>query len=318
MQRLANNKPYLIYLTNESKEFEKKLFSILTKNIKNIEIKTFPTRQILGEKLNEDVKIVDLVMFDILFDEESLIRMEKVLQSIYGKSSTAFLLFTNEKDFDEEKFKEINSRYPDLVYDFMNEHTFNEFIFVNRVKALLSIPRLSRNFVLQKEAVQNNLWMALDYSNLFVVVLNKKMEVVLANYQLAKTLGFEDESKIIGTCWLDHLGHVDVDLVKHVFEETLSGSKAYEEFTNSIYNKNTKKTVTVRWFNTMINNTFNCTFSIGVPIVNEPSVDDNVDAVRAYFADILRKDRTTFTAMKEVAMKYSKQLLSENGKEEEE
>ena len=312
MQRLADNKPYLIYLTNENKEFEKKIHNILLRDVRNIEVKIFPCRQKLGEALTENINFVDLVMLDILFDEESLNRMENILQSIYGKSSTAFLLFTNEKDFNEEKFKDINNRYPDLIYDFMNEHTFNEFVFVNRVKALLSIPRLSKNFIVQKEAVQNNLWMALDYSNLFVVVLNKKMEVVLANYQLAKTLGFEEENKIIGTNWMDYLGPTDTDLVKHVFEETLQGSKSYEEFTNNIYNKNTKKSITVRWFNTLINSTFNCTFSIGVPIVNEPSVDDNVDAVRAYFTDILRKDKTTINAMKEVTMKYSKKLL-ENG-----
>lgn len=312
MQRLAINKPYLIYLTNENKEFEKKIHDILLRDVRNIEVKIFPCRQKLGEALTENINFVDLVMLDILFDEESLNRMENILQSIYGKSPTAFLLFTNEKDFNEEKFKDINNRYPDLIYDFMNEHTFNEFVFVNRVKALLSVPRLSKNFIVQKEAVQNNLWMALDYSNLFVVVLNKKMEVVLANYQLAKTLGFEEENKIIGTNWMDYLGPTDTDLVKHVFEETLQGSKSYEEFTNNIYNKNTKKSITVRWFNTLINSTFNCTFSIGVPIVNEPSVDDNVDAVRAYFTDILRKDKTTINAMKEVTMKYSKKLL-ENG-----
>ena len=312
MQRLVNNKPYLIYLTHENKEFEKRMCDILMNNIKNIDVKLFSDRSKLGESLIENINYVDLVMLDFLFDDTSLNRLENVLKVIHGKSPTAFLLFTNEKDFDEVKFKEINFRYPDLVYDFMNEHTFNEFIFVNRIRALLSIPRISKNFILQKEAVQNNLWMALDYSNLFVVILNKKMEVVLANYQLSKTLGFDDENKIIGTSWLDYLGPTDTELVKHVFEETILGNKSYEEFTNNIYNTGTKKSITVRWFNTLINSNFNCIFSIGVPIVNEPSVNDNVDAVRAYFTDILRKDRTTINAMKEVTMKYSKQLL-DNG-----
>ena len=141
MQRLVSNKPYLIYLTNENKEFEKRMYDILMNNIKNIDVKLFSDRSKLGESLIENINYVDLVMLDFLFDDTSLNRLENVLKVIHGKSPTAFLLFTNEKDFDEVKFKEINFRYPDLVYDFMNEHTFNEFIFVNRIRALLSIHR---------------------------------------------------------------------------------------------------------------------------------------------------------------------------------
>ena len=71
----------------------------------------------------------------------------------------------------------------------MNGHTFNEFVFVNRVKALLSIPRLSKNFIVQKEAVQNNLWMALDYSNLFVVVLRQHHRVLGTRSENATNYG---------------------------------------------------------------------------------------------------------------------------------
>lgn len=308
MKLLPNSKPYLIYLTNEDKTFEKKLYDVLISRIKNIEVKTFSTRQEMATQLISNIKYVDLVIFDILFDDVNLERMENVMKAIHGKSPTSFLIFTNDKDFDEVKFKKINDQYPDMIYDFFNQHIFNEFIFINRTKALLSIPKLSKSFLMQKEAVQNNLWMALDYSSLFVLILSKEFKVVLANYQLARTLGYNTEDEMIGIDWTKHLTQPDLDVVQHVHEETLTGSKKYEEFSNDVVTKEGKR-ITVKWFNTMINNTFNSTFSIGVPLTKGISIDDNIETVRAYFTDILKKDSTTIQAMKEVTQKYSNKLL---------
>jgi PAS domain S-box-containing protein len=263
----------------------------------------------MATQLIANINFVDLVIFDILFDNVNLNRLENVLKAIHGKSPTSFLIFTNDKDFDEVKFKEINAKYPDIVYDFFNQHIFREFIFINRTKALLSIPKLSKSFLMQKEAVQNNLWMALDYSSLFVLILNKQFQVVLANYQLARTVGYNNEDEMIGIDWCKHLVPADIDIIQHVHEDTLAGSKKYEEFTNDIVTKEGKR-ITVKWFNTMINNAFNSTFSIGVPLTKEISIDDNIETVRSYFTDILRKDSTTIQAMKEVTQKYSSKLLS--------
>jgi hypothetical protein len=94
-------------------------------------------------------------------------------------------------------------------------------------------------------------------------------------------------------------------------EIIVNKSQCYKEFTNDILDKD-NKTITVKWFNTLINSEFNCVFSIGLPLTKEPTLDEDIDSLRSYFRDILEKDKTTINAMKEVTMKYSEKLFGEN------
>ena len=316
MDRLPNDKPYLIYLTHQDKEFEKKLEQMIMSKIRNVEVRIFKQRSDI--LIEHDAPNADLIILDLLFDDHpQLDRAENALKNLADRHSPPppFLVIVNAECFDHNKINFVNT-YPDVYFDFIDQDHFFEFIFINRIKVLLSIPKILKLSKYQKGELQRNLWMALDYSNLFIVILDEHFKVLLTNYQLAKTLGFENEDVVIGHQWTEFLTPVEDELIQHVFGEILKGNKAYEEFTNDIIPITTKKPITVKWFNTYINNNFNCSFSIGLPITKEPNINADVESVRAYFTDILKKDRTTINAMKEVTMKYSQQILGKQNNKE--
>lgn len=301
-------RPYLIYITHRNKEFEKQLYDLVKGKLHNIEVITFNDIT----DIPTTPPLADLIIHDVDFLEKTKKNngckyTKENLYNVYNDHSVPTLIFVTKELYQNTDFSYLNYR-PDAIFDFVSEDFFVDYIFINRIRTLLSFPRIARKYSEQKIEVQNNLWKALDYSHLFVILLNKDFKVVLANYRLARVLGYQDEGELIGTDWNTHLAAVDDELVKHVLTETLGGSKKYEEFTNDILTKN-KERITVRWFNTLINSTFNCVFSIGVPLTKEITVDDNIDSVRAYFTDIIRRDRTTINAMKEVTMKYSEKIL---------
>jgi PAS domain S-box-containing protein len=308
MELMMNNKPYLIFLTHEDKEFESKIKDLILNNIHNVKVKTFESRsKILYDK---DIDEVDLIIIDLLFDEEKLESINQALMTIHHNNYTPYLLFINKSDFKAEKLS-FAKEYKNLICEFVDERDFDDFIFINRVKVLLGIPKISKEADIKKEQIQNNIWKILDYCNLFIVMLDKNLNIKIVNYHLMKVLGYDNDEKLIGENWSKFLTNVDLDLIKHVHEEILSGSTLYKEFTNDIIDGN-KKTITVKWFNSYINSEFNCIFSIGIPLTKEPSLEDDIDSLRTYFKDILDKDKTTIMALKEVTLKYSEKILNEN------
>ena len=55
----------------------------------------------------------------------------------------------------------------------------------------------------------------------------------------------------------------------------------------------------MKWFNTKLNNGMTGTFSLGVP-VKAAGAEDSVESIRAYWNDIIQKDKTTISAMKDL------------------
>ena len=307
MERLPENRSYLIYLSHENKEFEKKLKDLITSNLKNVEVKTFSSRECIPK--DNELMLADLIIIDLIFKDERLEKLHNALIEVNHKSSTPYLLFTNHNDFDLSRIKFIYD-YPESIFEFVNELTFNDFIFLNRIKVLLKIPKISKFSHSEVEKIQDGVWKLLDYSNMFVVMLDHDLKIKIINYHLSKTLGFDSPTELAGQDWRQFLRKPDYDLIHHVANEIIKGNQNYKEFTNDIIDIN-KKTLTVKWFNTLINHEFNCVFSIGLPLTKEPTIDEDIDSLRSYFRDILEQDRTVINAMKEVTMKYSEKIFSE-------
>jgi PAS domain S-box-containing protein len=307
MERLPENKSYLVYLSHENKEFETKLKNTILDNLRNVEVKTFSSREQIPK--DNELMSADLIIIDLIFKDERLEKLHNALIEVNHKTSTPYLLFTNHNDFDLNRITFIKD-YPESIFEFVNELTFNEFIFINRIKVLLKIPRISRFTISEVEKIQNGVWKLLDYSNMLVVMIDKNLKVKIINYHLSKILGYEDSSELIGRDWRDFLRKPDHELIEHVYSEIIQGNQNYKEFTNDIIDIN-KKQLTVKWFNTLINHDFNCVFSVGLPLTKEPTLDEDIDSLRAYFRDILEKDRTVINAMKEVTMKYSEKIFGE-------
>lgn len=307
MEILPGNKSYLIYLSHENKEFEKELKSLILTNLNNVEVKTFPSRECIPNDPN--LVLADLIIIDLIFQDERLEKIHKGLIKINHKISTPYLLFTNHKDFDLDRITFIKE-YPESIFEFVNELTFNKFIFLNRIKNLLKIPKISKFSQSEVEKIQNGIWKLLDYSNMFVVMLDRDLKIKIINYHLTKVLGYEYPSDLISKDWRQFLRKPDYELIHHISNEIMNGNLNYKEFTNDILDKD-GKSITVKWFNTLINHEFNCIFSVGVPLTKEPTLDEDIDSLRAYFRDILEQDRTVIQAMKEVTMKYSEKIFGE-------
>ena len=287
---MINNKIYTIYIIYENKSIEK----LIHENINNIEVKTFNSvDQIIYT--NEDVDLI-------------IINSTDVTEKIFKTTDTTYLLLTDD-NFDKSNLLFLNKNK--IIYDIINKSNIDEFIFINRIKVLLTLPKLNKKFDSEKHIIQSNIWKFLDYSNLFIVMLDKELNIKIANYHLSKILGFEDEDKICNLNWSKFLKPNDIDLIKHIHSEILLGSKLYNEFTNDIIDKD-NKLITVKWFNVLINHGFNCTFSIGIPLTKKPTIDEDIDSIRAYFKDILEQDKTTINAMKEMTLEYSKKIMNNN------
>jgi PAS domain S-box-containing protein len=305
MEMLEISKPFLIYLSYEDKEKQENLKDLILKRLRNVEVKSFVLKKELI--IQPEFELADLIITDLCFNLDRIKKIYDILKNIHFKISSPFLFIVDNESIQEELLQPLQNTK--LIYDFVR-YPFLDTIIINRIRVLLSIPKILKSEGLEKNKIQENIWNVLNYSNMFTLILDKQQNIKLANYHLSHVLGFESEEQLIGLNWKMFIKQSDIELVKYVHEEILSGNEFYTEFTNDIINKQ-GKTITVKWFNSIINGGFNYIFSIGIPLTREPSLNEDIDSIRSYFADILQKDKTTINAMKEITMKYSNKIFGE-------
>jgi len=157
--------------------------------------------------------------------------------------------------------------------------------------------------------LRNSIWNIFNYLNFIVVLLDQDMKIVVGNFYLAQFLGYDSEVDIIGIDWLQFLPDDEKAIVSHVHEENMKepSNDEYTEFINNLLNKDGMP-VEVRWFNCPIVNGVTGTFSIGI-VGNQI---ESIDSMRAYWKDIIQKDKTAIKAMKNMfKQKDSKERTNE-------
>ena len=158
---------------------------------------------------------------------------------------------------------------------------------------------------LETSSLRKAVWDMLNYAQLYVVILDKNMNVVLMNYSLAITLGFNNEKEAIGRCWGDFIPPEGRDLVSVVHNKlALHQDMSYKEVTNEIVTSTGDKLL-VKWFNIPINSDFNMTFSFGLPRLVDP-ISVSEESIRAYYHDILDRDSTMIRSIKESIIRRTK------------
>lgn len=155
----------------------------------------------------------------------------------------------------------------------------------------------------EKTFLEKAIWEMLNYSTIFVLLLDKDMNIKLINWNLANRLGFENEKEPLGKCWLEFIRPNDQDLCKKIHKDlTLEPEKAkvYKEVLSDIITLN-NDLFTVKWFNIPINNNFHLVFSFGV----ERSVPSKIteESLRSYYTDIIEKDKTMIISLKDAFLK---------------
>ena len=148
--------------------------------------------------------------------------------------------------------------------------------------------------ILLKKAI----WDMLNYSNMYFLILDKKMIIKLINNRLAKILGFASEKEAIGEHWLQFIQKKDKKQIESFHTEITDANDTdhFNEIVNEIICKN-NNVVLVKWFNIAINSKYNVVMSFGLPrTINEELTDESV---RNYYAGILEKDKTMIKFLQE-------------------
>ena len=299
-------KKILILLTNENKECIETITKLINKNIKGAEVVAFENKKQLLQY--DNLEDSDLIISDISVSEhkEELRVYYDQLIKVASPEKIPMLLVVSDDQFDESL---VNYFAKCAIYDFIRK-PYNYPIFVNRVKVLLNIPRTKKYLEDAKRKVEVNLWNALNYSNLLILVLDKEGKIKLCNYRLSKFLGVDREDELVGKSWYDFLNESDQSIFIYIQDKMKSKTEGFEEVAYDILTPDGN--IAVKWFVSIINGDLNWTFCVGMPIYSGVTVEDNLDALRSYFRDIIVKDRTTINAMKEVTKKFSEQIQMRN------
>jgi hypothetical protein len=156
----------------------------------------------------------------------------------------------------------------------------------------------------ESNALKKAIWDMLNYANIYVLLLDKNLIIRLINYNLANDLGYKNEKVAVGHCWLEHVPPSSLTIVRIAHKELAFGKdKAkYKEVTNDI-KLGTGQSVSTKWFNIPINSQYNMTFSIGIKLTTpEDYVKISEESIRAYYKDIIEKDRSMIKSLREVAI----------------
>lgn len=155
----------------------------------------------------------------------------------------------------------------------------------------------------------NTIFKMLNYANMYIIILDEKMEVKFMNQSLASDLGFESYEDGLGRCWLDFIVDNERKTILTIHKMVSEGMnyEKYREFQNKIKTID-DRIIDVLWFNCNINTGYNWTFSFGIR--KEPITEVTIDSLRDYYRDVIDKDRTMINAMRDMIV--SKQKLMDS------
>jgi len=282
----------IIFILDDDKATCDVLSSIIKHNLNNCIIYKFnDSSEMLS---HQELHQVDLFIVDVsLVGETGCQVMSKVVELI--NRSTA-CLFISGRDYELKDFED--DRY---TFDFINKPP-NTKILINRIRVLLQVTTKYKNLEYDKMRVQLSLFDLMNHSNFYVIILDTDCNIKLCSSVLAKDLGFNNSNELIGMSWLKIIPCEIQENIVNIFDNILEKVDIVDDFrevTNPIISRNGKKII-VKWFNTKIKNGNIYSFSIGIPI-NKPVIDeDNINAIRSYWSDIIEVDRTTIESLKNI------------------
>lgn len=288
---------------------EKVLLDMLSASIPSeYKIKTFTNKEDLL-KCKDEFKEVCLFIIDIVLDGNDGTNGIDLSNELFDMGFYQPRLFMSGfyDDYDFVKLSEsIKGKY---VFDFITKPSTLE-KFNNRIKILTQIYEYHEHLVNEKERNIDVIWEMLNYSLVYIVIIAEDFEIKLANYALAKTLGFDSEKDLVGMNWGDFTDPTLKDVLKDVHKDIINGGKEFKEFTNFIFTKD-KKPIKVKWFNSSANNNSKLCVSIGVPY-KEIDVNESIDSIRSYFRDVVEQDNTMIQAIKKTMLKKESDKLKTN------
>ena len=285
----------LIYIIDDIAENCILIKSQLMKTVFDISIKSFTNPKTFFDDVNflkVDLFIIDVFLGD--YDGRDLCNI------ITKRGSKAPVLFISGMIPSNDFFEVTNDCY---AVDFIQK-PYDLLVFVNRVKVLLS---LSLNYQKLEKKIkfrEHMVWNIFNYSHFYVVVVNDDFTIKLANHKLAIDLGFKSEEEMIGKNCLDFVVENQKDFAKIIRDQLSTANSSHHESITDMKPLHGEM-ITVRWFNSYVNDGNNFSFSIGIPI-QIPRYGNSVESIRHYFNTVLDKDHKMIMAMKEVVLAQAK------------
>jgi PAS domain-containing protein len=156
----------------------------------------------------------------------------------------------------------------------------------------------------EKEALRKAIWDLLNYANIFVLLLDDKLNIVLINYRLATKLGFNNEKEAIGRCWLDFIKPKEKEHIYVMYHSLYEENhEKYRETVSEIV-KLDGTTCLIKWFNFIVSEDYRLIFRFGIP--KKFPVEVTEESLRSYYKDILLKDKTMIDSLKDMVIKKIK------------
>lgn len=156
---------------------------------------------------------------------------------------------------------------------------------------------------LEKEALKKAIWDMLNYAQMFILLLDPKLNILLINHSFAVKLGFKDEKEPIGRCWLDFIKPKEHGQISAIHHSLAYGDKKefekYREVVSDIIRLD-GGVCTIKWFNLPINHEYNLIFSFGIP--KEFPTEITESSIRSYYQDILQKDKTMILSLRDTVL----------------
>ena len=300
----------LLNVSSSSKKANKKLFETMG-NLHKTQNKFWAVTE-----NSSDVTIILSKQGRVKYTSPSINKFSNNIEKIHGMHYKDFCSPSNSYSKFDEAFNQCvsNPKKPSLINNISiktDEITIKTFDC--RLTNMLNIKGVEGIIVNSRETsmestLRNSIWNIFNYLNFIVILLDENMKIVLANHYLSQFLGYKSEFDLIGVDWNLFLPQEEKKIVNHVHKKTLEENTSldYSEFMNNIIDKD-GKIIEVRWFNCPIINGITGTFSIGIT----GNQLESVESIRAYWRDIIQKDKTTIRAMKSMFIEKEQERKTE-------
>jgi len=292
-----------IFVLDDEKVICELYSEMIKKYIGHCDVFTFTNSKDMLE--HPRIKKTNLFIVDVnLGSETGCEVMNKVVKKI---DRSLACLFVSGHNYDIDDF--YTTEY---TYDYISKPV-NSTLLINRIRVLLQVSEKYKLLEHDKSLVEGSLLDLINYSNLYVLILDSKMKIKLCSSLLAKDLGYDDSSDLRDKCWMDFIPYELKENIYNVFDNIMGRVEVVDDFrevTNPVIPKTGEKII-VKWFNTKITNGDNYAFSIGIPISKPITKEDSITSIRSYWSDIIESDRTTIDSLKNI-VKNSHQQRDHN------
>lgn len=143
----------------------------------------------------------------------------------------------------------------------------------------------------------DSIWTLFNQSDFFIVALDGEFIIQLCNIKLAKFLGYGSGDEIVGQSWSRFVPEIAEPVLRKIHGSITSGDVKFGEFTNEVISIEGDP-MTVKWYNAQLNNEWNWSLSIGLP-VDMDLMNKDESALRQHFHTVLASDRNSFVPLRD-------------------